>query len=76
MRTHSDKFYPIFLENEKFSFINKVILEGSFSLISIMRAKLEAHYTGDRINPSDEESLKIDLEKMNKCLDFALENNI
>ncbi|MFH1376959.1 MAG: DGQHR domain-containing protein, partial [Candidatus Woesearchaeota archaeon] len=46
MRTHSDKFYPIFLENEKFSFINKVILEGSFSLISIMRAKLEAHYTG------------------------------
>ncbi len=75
MRRHEKLFYPIFInEDKEFSFSNKTILEGAFSMISTMRAKLEAHYTGAKIKSGDEEILKIYLEKMNKCLDEALKS--
>lgn len=75
MRKHENLFYPIFInEDKEFSFSNKTILEGVFSTITTMRAKLEAHYTGAEIKTGDEEILKLYLEKMNKCLDEALKS--
>jgi len=75
MRKHEKLFYPIFInEDEEFSFSNKTILEGVFSTITTMRAKLEAHYTGAKIKSGDEEILRVYLEKINKCLDSALKS--
>ncbi len=72
-RKYEKLFYPIFISEEKdFSFSNKTILEGAFSMITTMRAKLDAHYTGAKIKSGDEEILRVYLEKMNKCLDDAL----
>jgi len=72
MRRHENLFYPIFINEDTFS--NKVILEGAISTITTMRAKLEAHYTGAKVGPGDEQILRIDLEKVNKCLDKALKS--
>lgn len=72
MRRHEKLFYPIFINEQAFSFNNKTILEGVFSTISTMRATLEAHYTGVEIKSGNEEILRIYLEKMNQCLDEAL----
>ena len=72
MRRHENLFYPIFINEDTFS--NKVILEGAISTITTMRAKLEAHYTGAKVKSGDEQILRIDLEKMNKCLDKALKS--
>lgn len=75
MRNHGDLFYPIFMkEDNNFSFSNKTIFEGAFSIITTMRAKLDAHYTGAKIKSGDEEILNIYLEKMNMCLDEALKS--
>lgn len=75
MRKHEELFYPIFInEDKEFSFPNKTILEGAFSTITTMRAKLDAHYTGTEIKYGEKEMLKIELEKMNKCLDEALKS--
>ncbi|OYD16500.1 hypothetical protein CH333_03265 [candidate division WOR-3 bacterium JGI_Cruoil_03_44_89] len=75
MRRHEKIFYPIFLSEEmESSFGNKTILEGVFGTITTMRAKLEAHYTGAKIKLGDEEILKLNLEKMNRCLDEALKS--
>lgn len=75
MRKYEKILYPIFInEDKEFSFSNKTILEGVFSTITTMRAKLEAHYTGAKIKSGDEYILKVYLEKMNKCLDDALKS--
>ncbi len=75
MRKHEEFFYPIFINEDKdFSFTNKTILEGAFSMITTMRAKLDAHYTGAEIKYGEKEMLRIELEKMNKCLDEALKS--
>ena len=75
MRKHEELFYPIFInEDKEFSFPNKTILEGASSTITTMRAKLDAHYTGTEIKYGEKEMLKIELEKMNKCLDEALKS--
>jgi len=74
MRMNEKLFYPVFIiENESFSFSNKTILEGAFSLITIMRVILEAHFTGMKTKAGDEEVLRVYLDKMNKCLDGELE---
>lgn len=72
MRRHENLFYPIFINEDTFS--NEVILEGAISIITTMRAKLEAHYTGAQVGSGDEQILRINLEKMNKCLDRALKS--
>jgi len=72
MRRHENLFYPIFINEDTFS--NKVILEGAVSTITTMRAKVGAHYTGAEVQSGDEQILRIHLEKMNKCLDEALES--
>jgi DNA sulfur modification protein DndB len=73
IRKYENLFFPIFInESEDFSFNNKTIFEGAISIITTMRAKLTAHYTGAKIRSDDEEILKLYLEKMNKCLDVEL----
>ena len=71
MRKNSKLFYPVFVGENK-AFANRTILEGAFSVISTMRAKLEAHHTGSEIDSSDEDILRIHLKKTNDCLDKVL----
>ncbi len=64
MRKHEKLFYPIFInEDKEFSFTNKAMLEGAFNIITTMRAKLGAHYTGAEIKYGEEEMLKIEFKK-------------
>lgn len=74
MRIHKEKFYPFFIGmdcEDKFS--SDTVFEGMTSLISTMRGKCEAHYTGAQLTATDDQMLKLVLEKMNGCLDLALE---
>lgn len=70
MRRYEDLFYPVFINEDTFS--NKTIFEGAISTIVTMRAKLVAHYTGAKVESGDEQILRIELGKMNKCLREAL----
>lgn len=77
MRKHENLFLPIFInESKDFSFDNKTILEGAISKITTMRVKLKAHYIGAKIKSGDEEFLRLYLEKINKCLDVELKEEI
>lgn len=72
MRKHDRLFYPVFIrEDKEFSFSNKTIFEGALSMVSTMRGKLEAHYTGAQVKSGDKDILRIYLEKMHRCLDEA-----
>jgi DNA sulfur modification protein DndB len=74
IRLHKEKFYPFFIGNDcEDKFSSDSVFEGMTSFISSMRGKCEAHYTGNQLTGPDEQMLKLVLEKMNGCLDLALE---
>jgi len=72
MRVHKEIFYPFFIGNEDFNFLNESTLQGAISHLTLMRGKCVAHSTETSMSEYDEIQLKVELEKMNKCIDKAL----